>query len=51
MALAIKSAPTLFGEVAKKFEQEACNVEKASGIQDYRKQAKTVKEYLHKIGL
>ncbi len=51
MALAIKSAPILFGEVAKKFEQEACQVEKIPGMQDYRKQAKAVKEYLHKIGL
>ena len=51
MALAIKSAPTLFGEVAKKFEQAANQVEKKPGVQDYRKQAKTVKEYLHKIGL
>lgn len=51
MALAIKSAPTLFGEEAERFEQTANQVEKAPGVQDYRKQAQTVKEYLHKIGL
>ncbi len=51
MALAIKSAPTLFGEVAKKFEQAANQVEEAPGLQDYRKQAKAVKAYLQKIGM
>lgn len=51
MALAIKSAPTLFGEEAERFEQAANQVEKAPGVQDYRKQAQMVKEYLHKIGL
>ena len=40
MALAIKSAPTLFGEVANKFEQAANQVEKTPGLQDYCKQAK-----------
>lgn len=49
--MAIKSAPTLYGEVARKFEQAAELVEKAPGAQDYREQAKAVKDYLRKIGL
>lgn len=51
MALAIKSAPTLFGEVAEKFEQSANRTEQNPGTQDYRREAKTVREYLRKIGI
>lgn len=51
MALAIKVIPTLHGEVAKKFETAATNVENNPGTEDFRKNAKIVKEYLQKVKL
>ena len=51
MALAIKSIPTLQGDIARKFEAEATKVENKPGSKDYRKKAKLVKEYLQRINL
>ncbi|MCH4100218.1 MAG: hypothetical protein LKF06_06405 [Prevotella sp.] len=51
MALAIKAIPTLNGEEAKKFENEATRVEANPGSMDYRKEAKVVYSYLKKINM
>lgn len=46
MATAIRAIPTLHGETARHFENEATNTEQNPGTQDYRHEAKVVSEYL-----
>lgn len=51
MALAIKAIPTLHGEQARLFEQEAELVEENPGTLDYTEEARLVREYLHQMNL
>lgn len=51
MATAIRAIPTLYGETAALFEQEATSTEQHPGTQDYRYEAEIVTEYLKSIGL
>ncbi len=51
MATAIRVIPTLHGEEAKRFEENAKWVEAHPGREDYSKQCKIVREYLRKINL
>lgn len=51
MASAIRAIPTLHGEEAHKFEQEAARVEAHPGKIDCRQEANVVREYLRTIAL
>lgn len=46
MATAIRAIPTLYGETAKRFEQEATATEQNPGTQDYCHESELVIEYL-----
>lgn len=46
MATAIRSIPTLYGQTARRFENEALKIEANPGTQDYRHQAQVVSAYL-----
>jgi hypothetical protein len=46
MATAIRAIPTLYGETAQHFEDEALLTEQNPGTQDYRHEAEVVSEYL-----
>ena len=46
MATAIRAIPTLYGETAQRFEQEAAATEQNPGTQDYSQEAELVVNYL-----
>ncbi|MBR4572214.1 MAG: hypothetical protein IKO28_02185 [Prevotella sp.] len=46
MATAIRAIPTLYGETARSFENEANYTEQHPGSQDYRYEAKVVSDFL-----
>ena len=46
MATTIRVIPTLYGETARHFENEAARTEQNPGTQDYRHEAKVVSDYL-----
>ena len=46
MATAIRAIPTLYGETAQRFEQEAAATEQNPGTQDYCHESELVIEYL-----
>jgi hypothetical protein len=46
MATAIRAIPTLYGDTARTFENEAARTEQNPGTQDYRREAKVVSDFL-----
>jgi len=46
MATAIRAIPTLYGETARNFENEALRTEENPGTQDYRHEAEVVSNFL-----
>jgi hypothetical protein len=51
MATAIRSIPTLHGDVARNFDSEAQRTEKNPGSQDYRREATVVAKFLKKTNV
>ena len=51
MATAIRAIPTLYGETAQRFEQEAADTEQNPGTQDYCHESELVAKYVKFINI